>query len=124
MAVIHLIPEGDLALEGGNFVMAIGAEMIRQAIRSRFRFFLGEWFLDLREGVPYYRDVLVKNPDVLIVRSVFRRVLETTPGVLSILRFDLLYEAEIRTLRFDFEVQSTDGPITVSPDDDSFVVRL
>lgn len=124
MAVVHLIPEGDLELVNGDFRMASGSEMVRQTILSRFRYFLGEWFLDLREGVPYYRDVLVKNPDIEVVRSVFRRVLVSTPGVLSVLRFDLSFDFEERTLTFDFEVASTYGPIAVSPDDDAFIVRL
>lgn len=125
MAVIQVIPDGDLALDdGGNFAMVEGSQFVRQLIESRFKFFLGEWFLDEREGVPYYRDILIKNPDVDVVRSVFRRVLTTTPGVLSILRFDLRFEASTRTIYFDFEVQSTDGPIVVTPDDDAFIVRL
>lgn len=124
MAVFQLIPEGDLELVNGDFVFVDGVEELRQAILSRFRFFLGEWFLDLREGVPYYRDVLVKNPDVNLVRSVFRQVLASTPGVLSILRFDLRFDAEARTLSFDFAVQGADGPIAVSPDNDDFIVRV
>ncbi len=124
MAVIQVIPEGDLALENGNFVLIDGSELVRQSILSRFRFFLGEWFLDVREGVPYFRDILVKSPDRDIVRSVFRQVLADTPGVLNILSFEILYDAQARTIRFSFEVQSTDDVIKVDPDDDAFVVRV
>lgn len=123
MAVVQLIPENDLELVGGDFVFIDGSRMVRQTIACRFRFFLGEWFLDTREGVPYYRDILVKNPDPSVVASVFRRVLVTTPGVLSVLRFELRADFPNRTLRFDFEVQSTDGPIVVTPDDEDFIVR-
>lgn len=124
MAVIQEIPEGDLALENGNFVFIDGSKLVRQTILARFRFFLGEWFLDVREGVPYYRDVLVKSPDRSIVRSIFEQVLAGTPGVLAVLSFDLVFDAEARTIRFAFEVQSTDGVITVDPNDDEFIVRL
>ncbi|HVJ27424.1 MAG TPA: hypothetical protein VM493_07760 [Vicinamibacterales bacterium] len=124
MAVIQVIPEGDLALENGNFVWIEGSSLVRQNIASRFSFYAGEWFLDLREGVPYYRDILVKSPDRLVVRSIFEQVLRSTPGVTEILSFDLTLDAEERTIRFAFEVQSTDGIITVNPDDDAFVVRL
>jgi hypothetical protein len=123
MAVFQLIPAGDLALSGGDFVWQEGIEHTRQVIAARFRFFLGEWFLDLREGVPYYRDVLVKNPDREVVRSVFRNVLKTTPRVLEITRFDLRLDTTTRTLSFDFACQTEDGPIAVSPTDDAFIVR-
>lgn len=124
MAVIQEIPAGDLELVDGNFVILDGSRLVRQTLLSRFRFFLGEWFLDTREGVPYYRDILVKNPDEEIVRSVFRQVLEGTPGVLEILSFNIVYDDKDRTIRFSFEVRSTDGVIIVSTDDDAFVVRV
>lgn len=124
MAVTQVIPEGDLELENGDFVWIEGSELVRQTILARFRFFLGEWFLDTREGVPYFRDILVKSPDRDIIRSVFSQVLVDTPGVLSVLSFDLFYDEQERTIRFAFEVQSTDDTIVVSPDDDAFVVRV
>lgn len=125
MAVIQVIPEGDIALgDDGDFAFVDGSRHVLQTILARFRFFLGEWFLDTREGVPYYRDILIKNPDRSVVRSVFMQVLETTPGVLSVLSFDIVYDERERTIRFSFEVQSTDGVVTVTPGDDAFVVRL
>jgi hypothetical protein len=124
MAIIQVIPAGDLALVNGNFVQIDGSQMTRQSLIARFRMFLGEWFLDQREGVPYYRDILVKNPDREVVRSVFRQVLAGTPGVLEILSFEVVFDERERTIRFSFEVQSTDGVISVSPDDDAFVVRI
>lgn len=124
MAVTAVIPEGDLDIENGGFVWIEGSELVRQSILARFRFFLGEWFLDTREGVPYFRDILVKSPDRDIVRSVFRQVLADTPGVLDILKFDLDFDTKERTIRFTFEVQSTDDVIVVNPDDDAFVVRV
>ncbi len=125
MAVFQLIPEGDLELDaGGDFVFIDGSELVRQNIAARFRFFLGEWFLDTREGVPYYRDILVKSPDPAVVRSIFSQVLADTPGVLAILSFDLVFDARERTVRFSFEVQATDDVISVDPNDDEFVLRL
>jgi hypothetical protein len=52
-----------------------GAEAVAQRVRVRFRWFLGEWFLDERLGVPYYSDILVKNPDPILISFIFRRVL-------------------------------------------------
>lgn len=125
MAVIQVIPEGDLALgDDGDFVFIDGSRLVLQTILARFRFFLGEWFLDTREGVPYYRDVLIKNPDRGVVRSVFLQVLESTPGVLGVLTFDIVFDERARTISFAFEVQATDGVVTVTPGDEAFVVRI
>lgn len=129
MAVLRIIPAGDLALSAGDLVVlgdtaATRVLYIRQKIRVRFKFFLGEWFLDLRQGIPYYRDVLVKNPSLPLIRSLFLRVLRRTPGVLEVLRFQLTMDAVTRTLRFDFEARVTDGVVIVRPEDEDFLVSV
>src|SRR5688572_17356184 len=111
MAVFQIIPAGDLALVNGSYVVASGPEYIRQSIAARFKFFLGEWFRDQREGVPYYRDVFKKNPDLDVVRAIFRRILEETPGVIEVTRFDIVFNHAERSLAFNFEARVTDGVV-------------
>lgn len=129
MAVVRIIPAGDLALENGNLVWLgttpeTRVQIVRQKIAARFRFFVGEWFLDLREGIPYYRDVLVKNPNLDLIRSLFLRVLRQTPGVLDVPSFSLDYDPSARRLSFDFEAKVSDGEVVVAPEDRDFVVDL
>lgn len=75
--------EGDLMLVNGDFVLVRGLDAIEQHLRVRLRFFLGEWFLDEREGVPFFRDIFVKNPNVSLITAELRRVVTSTPGVSS-----------------------------------------
>jgi hypothetical protein len=89
-----------------------GAEAVAQRVRVRFRWFLGEWFLDQRQGVPYYRDILVKNPDRILITFIFRQVLLGTPGVKSVANFRADLDRATRTLTVDFEAAVlTDGSI-------------
>lgn len=124
MAIFHTIPDGDLALVNGDLAFVDGSEYTRQLIQCRFRMFLGEWFLDVREGVPYYQEILVKNPNREVVQSVFRDVLKNTPGVQEIDTFEVVLDRETRALRFNFVCQTDDGAISVSPNDSAFVVRF
>ncbi len=124
MAIVQLIPAGDLALVNGNFVWLDGPAMIRQNIAARFKFFLGEWFLDLREGIPYYRDILGKNPDVNVASSIFRQVLKETPGVLEIRDFVLRFDSSIREINFRFTCLVEGGTISVLPEDDEFIITV
>src|SRR3954447_26510569 len=107
MAVFRVIPAGDLALTPDETQLQIieGVAAVRQKLASRFRMFLGEWFLDQRQGVPYYRDILVKSPNLGVIRSVFRKVILTTPGVLGITTFTLALDRVSRILSFDFVCQ-------------------
>jgi hypothetical protein len=123
-AVYRLIPTGDLAITDHGFVIAEGVQQIRQRIASRLKFFLGEWFLDLRQGIPYFRDVLVKNPNFDVIRSLMRRVILGTPGVLSLVRFDMEFDSSTRVATFAFEAVVNGGTIVVRPEDRDFIVDI
>jgi hypothetical protein len=88
-----------------------GAEAVAQRIRVRFKWFLGEWFLDTRQGVPYYRDILIKNADPILITFIFRRVLLSTPGVKSVSSFHATLDKTSRVLTVTFEAVADDGSI-------------
>jgi hypothetical protein len=71
---------------------------VAQHIAIRLRTFFGEWFLDAREGVPYFELILVKNPDLPRIENIFRTVILETPGVSNIDRLLLAHDAATRIL--------------------------
>jgi hypothetical protein len=73
---------------------------------------LGEWFLDKRLGVPYFKHILIKNPDLGLVRSLYRRILQGVPTVASIERLVLTLDKGKRELTVDWKVTLFSG-ITV-----------
>lgn len=115
--------EGDLHLDGEALSLVDGREAIAQHIRIRLRFFLGEWFLDEREGVPFYRDILIKNPSRRLVESVFRRVIIETPGVDSLDKFELAIDAATRTATLSFTAVTNDGERIRSDDYDPLILE-
>jgi len=124
MAVIRTIPAGDLELVRGTVYLVEGPPAIRQKLAARFKFFLNEWFLDQRQGVPYYRDVFVKDPDLDVIRSLFRRIVAECPGVLSIVRFAVVYDEVARALTYDFAAKVTGGDLVIGPNDKDFLLQL
>jgi hypothetical protein len=123
-AVYRLIPAGDLALTNHAFALVEGVQQIRQRLASRLQFFLGEWFLDLRQGIPYFRDVLVKNPNLDVIRSLMRRVILDTPGTLSLVKLEIELDSSARTLSVAFEAVVEGGSIVVNAGDRDFIVDL
>lgn len=101
----------DIAIVGGK--IQIEEDPIVQAaykIRSRFLFFRGEWFLDTREGLPYYQFVFVKNPNLAVIRRLFTRViLSVSPVLESVTRMDCLMSPDDRGLAVYFEATCTNG---------------
>lgn len=102
---------GDLILEDGDLQLNEGLESIRQNLQARLSFFLGEWFLDVDAGVPYYQDVLRKNPDPVVLDGLFKEAILGTPGVIGLDEFDMQLDTSARLFKLVFRARTTDGPI-------------
>lgn len=112
---------GDLDLSTNDLQLVDGIEAVRQHLQIRFRFFLGEWFLDRDEGVPYIRDVLKKNPNESQVRAMLAEVARSTPGVVSVDSIELDLAAATRTLTVSLQLTAdVSGTLTYLP----FVVEV
>lgn len=123
--IVRVIPAGDLALVNGNFVfLPPGPEYTRQKLAARLKFFLGEWFLDRRLGIPYYRHVFVKNPDMNVVRRIFTNVITRCPGVLALTKLELDHSPSERTLGVAFVATVEGGEVRVNPGDADFILNL
>ena len=111
MASIKLNASGDIEIIDGNMSIARGSEALRQQLETRFRSFRGDWFLDTRIGMPYFQEILIKNPDFVAVRGIFREAILETPGVLEIQKFDLDFDGLTRRLSVSFSVRTEEGLI-------------
>ena len=121
--------EGDLHLEAGQIVLLENSETIpnpeavMQEVRQKLHFFKGEWFLNLIEGVPYYEEVFKKNPNIDIMRTIFREVILGTNGIESIEVLDIVIGSD-RRAQVNFEGTMTDGGKLDSKDFPPLIVEL
>lgn len=108
---------GKFVLSKGDFTFTSDLEAIRQAVQIRCQTFLGEWFLDLDAGIPYFQNVFVKSPNVAAIRQVFKSKIESVPGVLEVTKLDLDYNRSTRQLRIDFAANTDFGELagTITP---------
>ena len=109
METIGLEPNGDLMIRGGTTVRLKGADCARQRAETDLGLFLGEFFLNTLEGVPYYRDVLIKNPNLETIRSVFRSVVRAVPGIVDVPRCDVFPPDSDRHALCEWEAVYLDG---------------
>lgn len=100
--IAHVIPQGDLLLVSGTTSVIDAGEFAAQRIRTTLNVFLGEWFLDLKIGIPYFRDLLIHSPNSDTVITTFRTAIMNTPGIVSVpeLTVDLDTTARIATVNF------------------------
>lgn len=116
---IFMTDDGDIAVaaDGSQRWTLTLAEEASQRLRNKYRLFLGEWFLDLREGVPYYRDLLgVKPLNMPAARAVLQKIAADDPAVESVTEFTLELVAETRKLFVGCVVQLITGEVlTLEP---------
>ena len=110
MTSIKIDSTNDIVIENNNIPTVTGREEIAQVLRQELRVFLGEWFLDTREGIDYYGDVLKKAPDPGQVDALFKNKILSSPGVIELIEFNL--DLVGRRLELSFSARTTEGIIT------------
>lgn len=102
---LHLDNTGNIA------TLSDAVALLSQRIQCRLQTFRGECFLDRSIGVPYYSEVMKKNPDLGRIRSLLASVIAGVDGVMKVLSLDLRFTASTRTLSVRFRVQGASGEI-------------
>lgn len=107
---------GDLALDlAGDLRTVDGAEAIRQHVEVRLTLVRGEWFLNEREGIPYFEEILVKGVDLDRVKRIFTEAIIGTPGVVEVPSFQIT-DLGARRWSIDFQARADTGEVLTFTD--------
>lgn len=82
-----------------------------QRLRCKLRWFLSEWFLNTLEGIPYFEQILIKNPDLSLVRSTLTKVITGDRAVDHVDSLDVEYDESARTLALSFTAILVSGDL-------------
>lgn len=102
MTVLRSIPKGDLLLVNRTTSVRTGADYATQRVTVSLDVFLGEWFLDKRIGIAYFRDLLVHSPNSDTVRTTFREAIMNTPGIVAVPILNVTLDTTNRIAYVDF----------------------
>ena len=102
----------DIVLKNGDVLLIDNAERIAQQILISLRFWLGEWFLDTRQGVPYLAYILVKNPNEAHIKHVLTDAIKNVDGVDLVTNMDLSLNRIKRALTVEYTVKTSAGLLT------------
>jgi hypothetical protein len=83
-----------------------------QAILTRLRLWLGEWFIDTSEGTPYQSAILGMHTSETVEPAIRRRILGTQ-GVTTIESFDMVRDPETRRVTVTAVANTEYGAATV-----------
>lgn len=106
------IASNDLVIKNNDLILIDNAERVAQQVLITLRFWLGEWFLDTRQGVPYLEYVLVKNPNMNHIRQILAEKIQSVEGVNNIVSLDFDFRRITRELYVNFEIDTDYGLVT------------
>lgn len=112
-----LVVNNDLSLTSDAYpagTAPLATNPVLQDVLQRLRFFLGEWFLDNTQGVPYFQQILIKNPDQSKVDAIFQNIILGTPGVTQLSSYSFVVNAATRLLAISFTCVTTTGVVSYS----------
>lgn len=102
MRVRGLDENGDLITNGE--IWKYDKEAISQTIATRLKLFLGEYFRDISDGVPWFEKengtegILGKGFSLAQVESILRNRIARTEGVVKLLSFNISYDETERKI--------------------------
>ena len=93
---MYVSPKGDILLN----------DSVAQKIRIRLLWFLNEWRWDPEEGIPYFDDVFVKNPNLDAIESVIREKIFEIPEVIEVGDISVTLNSDQRKVTIRFEAKT------------------
>ena len=106
--------DGDEYADSTGLAMTGDLQGIRQQVMLRLGFFRGEWFLDEERGVPWYEEILIKNPNLIRIREIFRDAILSVSGIREVTYLDLRFSAYARTLAVNFRASTDLGELGIN----------
>lgn len=117
MKDLKLNADGDLAIIGFDLALVEGRDQVAQRLKTRLKTFLGEWFLDVTRGVPYFEDILVKAPDMTRVNAIITQQILLDPEITSVISFASSFDPSTRRLSYVVDVDTVFGTISFTDEE-------
>ncbi len=104
--------DNDIFVSNGRIAIVTDGQQVVQSVRTRLQFYLGEWFLDLNAGTPWYQEIFVKPINLGNIESILKTRIINTPELSTITEFSMeLEDPTSRILKVSFSAETEFGAI-------------
>ena len=86
----------DISFENGKMKIVSKSDEVAQRVRTRLRRILGEWFLDVNAGMPYFDGKMLGGKDFNYIKLTINSEIIDTEGVQSVRAINLLNNQQTR----------------------------
>ncbi len=111
---LRLLGGNELDLSRGRLQFVSDAQEVRQAIETRLSLVKGEWFLDPDAGLPLWDRVLVKGPNLAVVKNEIRKIILATDGATGLVSLTLSLDRGSRQVSATFVATTNRGLVAGS----------
>lgn len=98
-------------INGKTLVTQSKADVVAQRLKIKLSTFLGEWFLDLDVGIPYFQQILNKIRNKSTVDTIFQKAIMEDPDVIEMISYTSDLDGRTRTFSLDFAVRVENNEI-------------
>lgn len=84
-------------------------DVVAQRLKITLQTFLGEWFLNLDTGIPYFQQILTKIRNKSSVDAIFQQAILADEGVIEMLAYSSTLNVASRGFDLSFTVRVADG---------------
>lgn len=105
---IALNSQHDLEIVNCDFKLTDGSDLVSQKLKQKLKTIQGEWAFNEDLGVPYFTEILIKNPFLDRIKSIFIKVIQSVEEIASITELDVSLGND-RTLTVNFKVLDNQG---------------
>lgn len=104
---------GDLHLTNRQITLVKDRkEAAAQFLSTRFDFFRGEWYRDLRQGITVLERILgARNPSTSRIAKMARKVILGTQGIASASEIRVSFNRDTREVSISFKALTDDGQV-------------
>lgn len=88
--------KNDIAYENGKMKLTKKSDEVVQRVRTRLRRILGEWFLDVTSGMPYFDGKMLGGKDYNYIKLTINAEVISTDGVQSINAINIINNPQTR----------------------------
>lgn len=109
--------EGDYTFGQNSQNFLSGVEAVAQAIYTRLKLFLGEWWMDINDGLPMWQSILGSpsgEANLRAVDNLIKTRIRETQGVDSIVSYTSTFDTNTRRYSFTAEVNTIYGETTIT----------
>lgn len=110
----QLDANGDYVIGGTGVFLVNSPEAVAQAVSTRLRLWLGEWFINTTDGTPWLTEILGKRQDGRNPDAAIKQRILGTQGVKEITAYSSSYDGATRSLSVSATLNTIYGVATIT----------